>query len=496
MADGKGPDWFVTPGLKATVDEFLTFLESFYFHGLERQKPLMIIGGSGVGKSMFTSIFEKKFKKSPSGKDKIIIRINIAALHKPLIAAELFGYVKGAFTGANQKTTGFLKKADGGLLIIEEIGELQKPEQAKLLTFLEDGYYYPLGSREPENSDVLILGTTHRPRESFRGDFWNRFTHFHVPSFYERRLDVLYYFKRMFPDLFHSLSDFEILLFLSYNWPGNAREIENIGRNMQSMDRDCRSIVQGNQVPKYFSSSFLYKPSTKKYHPFCFSRYLRSPFSRRFMFTVNKYVALGLWFNTFLEEIGFCLMRFPGKTDRFDLSSAMDEMVGLEIIQRADLIEKYSTPFDGLCRMLCYDVPLRVDRNILDLAEGDSEGISESPRPPYSEKKLPGITRIHNAIFEYRTKGNEIYKQYDYELVAYTQRECLDGVIGSLMFKIGQHKVREHDLDTFFAAVRSLVYQQAIEEHNGNIKKAAEDLGVPNSTFQSRLKKLSGDDNS
>ncbi|MEW6235529.1 MAG: sigma 54-interacting transcriptional regulator [Candidatus Omnitrophota bacterium] len=150
--------WIVPPGLHKEVNDFVHLYELLYSsqkHNLSNRKPLMIIGDSGVGKSLFTDIFEKLYRLDyPSSKVKTF---NCAAFQKDLILAELFGYKKGAFTGAIKDKVGLLKTADGGLVILEEIGELTEPDQAKLLTFLENGgRYYPVGSTKEERN-VLAL---------------------------------------------------------------------------------------------------------------------------------------------------------------------------------------------------------------------------------------------------------------------------------------------------------------------------------------------------
>jgi len=145
--------------------------------------------------------------------------------------SELFGHVKGAFTGAATDKLGWIRKAHGGILILEEIGELPKEVQAQLLTFIEDGLFHRVGSADMERADVQIIAATNH-EEALREDFRYRFFPFYIPPLSQRRQDVLYYMAAMFPDLVRNLTPWEALTLLAYHWPGNVREIERVGRIM------------------------------------------------------------------------------------------------------------------------------------------------------------------------------------------------------------------------------------------------------------------------
>ena len=243
-----GIDWFVTPGLKSTVEDFKKLYERMYSKQADNkiQKPLMICGDTGVGKSMYTHIFKKLYKEQSD----IVMTLNCASMQSDLIISELFGHAKGAYTGAIGKKMGLLKKADGGLVILEEIGELLQPDQAKLLTFLENGgRFYPLGATEEEQTNVLIISTTNQPKDTFRDDFWSRFFQFYVPALYQRRVDVLYYFYNKFPEILKSFTQSELLAILTYHWPGNVREIENIGFLLKWHDEFRVTLRSQDPIP-------------------------------------------------------------------------------------------------------------------------------------------------------------------------------------------------------------------------------------------------------
>jgi DNA-binding NtrC family response regulator len=209
----------------------------FYDHyKISGNSPLMIIGGTGVGKSMFLRLFEKLYEKDqPNGqKKRPIIWANCAHFggenSDPNIArSELFGHIKNAFYGATGLKLGLVTKAEGGVLILEEIGELPKEVQAMLLTFIETGEYRMVGDNEPKKANVRIVGATNS-EETLREDFRHRFFPFYVQDIYLRRGDILYYLFAKFPDLVRSLNAYEVLVLLAYNWPGNCREIERVAR--------------------------------------------------------------------------------------------------------------------------------------------------------------------------------------------------------------------------------------------------------------------------
>ncbi len=222
------PEKFVvTPGL---IPEILRFDNLFT---VAEGEPIMIVGPTGVGKSLFLILAEKLFRHSKPGKP--VVPANCAHFggrhSDPNIArSELFGIEKGIIPGIPERV-GLVEQANGGILILEEIGELPREVQAMLLTFIEDHKYRKVGGEERE-STCQIVGATNNTKE-LREDFRNRFSPFYVPPIHQRRHDILYYFGFKFPELVRHLRAFEVLALLAYNWPGNVREIELIGRQFK-----------------------------------------------------------------------------------------------------------------------------------------------------------------------------------------------------------------------------------------------------------------------
>jgi transcriptional regulator with AAA-type ATPase domain len=217
----------ITPGLREPLAQFEDVCT--YFKLL--RKPIIIRGPRGVGKTLFVQKFIGVNPKVTTGK---VIQRNIAALQPNLIESELFGHEKGAFTGATEKKIGLLEQAEDGLLVLEEIGDIPKWVQAKLLTVLEDGNFQRVGGKNNLNIGQLwFFGTTNKPDRAFRPDFLDRFYHFKVPAIHERRGDVLYYLCGLFPTLFEALTSKEVLELLAHPWPGGVREIERVGQEIE-----------------------------------------------------------------------------------------------------------------------------------------------------------------------------------------------------------------------------------------------------------------------
>ncbi len=200
---------------------------------------VLLLGESGVGKGLIADIIHKNSRRS----EKPLIRINCGAIPDSLIESELFGYEKGAFTGASTGgKPGYLELADGGTLFLDEIAELPAPSQVKLLRFLEDGRITRLGGTVSRTVDVRILAATHRDLEEmigqgkFRLDLYYRLkvVPISVPAVRERRdciLPLIQHYIEFFGTkngiskrLTRAASD----ALLSYPYPGNVRELMNI----------------------------------------------------------------------------------------------------------------------------------------------------------------------------------------------------------------------------------------------------------------------------
>jgi len=216
-------EWIITPNLKEYRDRFIAHIEA------AENTPILITGPRGTGKSLFLEIAKEHLNLN---KGCGYIRINCANFKTELARSELFGHIKGAFTGANEHKEGWIKKADGNILILEEIGTLSQDVQEQLLTFIENGEFHKVGSTTAESANVQIIAVTNKS-ETFRKDFLDRFFEFTIPPLCERREDVLYYLAWHYPDLISELTPPEVFAILAYHWPGNAREVFQISKSIK-----------------------------------------------------------------------------------------------------------------------------------------------------------------------------------------------------------------------------------------------------------------------
>jgi len=208
----------------------------------------LILGESGTGKELLARLIHQ----SGTRKNQPMIVLNCAALPEGLLEAELFGYEKGAFTGAAARKIGRFEMADGGTLFLDEIGEMSTGMQAKLLQVLQEGVFYRVGGLEPLTVDVRIISATNRDIEkevqdgTFREDLYYRLNvvKIQMPPLRQRKEDIHLladHFLNMFrqesgyPNLLISKAAMEKIT--EYDWPGNVRELKN------AMER---AVVMGN----------------------------------------------------------------------------------------------------------------------------------------------------------------------------------------------------------------------------------------------------------
>jgi len=199
--------------------------------------PVLILGESGTGKEMVA----RAIHYSGPFRDKPFIPVDCGSLVPTLIESELFGYVKGAFTGATQSKPGLLAIAEGGTVFLDEVGELSVDLQAKLLRALQEKEIRPVGSTKQVPINVRILAATNRDLEQavaqgeFRRDLYFRLNvlSLRIPPLRERREDIPLLAETLLARVSrvtgrkHELSDDAIKALLAYDWPGNVRELEN-----------------------------------------------------------------------------------------------------------------------------------------------------------------------------------------------------------------------------------------------------------------------------
>ncbi len=204
----------------------------------EIDSNICICGESGTGKELIA----KSLHLLSSRKDKLFVAINCAAIPEGLLEGELFGYEKGAFTGAIRNKKGFFAQADGGTIFLDEISEMSELMQAKLLRVLQEKEFHPLGAERLIKVDVKIISATNKNLEdevknsNFREDLFYRIhvIPIYIPPLRERKEDIpllVDHFMKKFAESMKKeikgISTPALQKLLSYEWPGNVRELEN-----------------------------------------------------------------------------------------------------------------------------------------------------------------------------------------------------------------------------------------------------------------------------
>lgn len=238
----------------------------------ESDSNVLITGESGTGKELVARSIHAMSRR----KDNLFIAINCTAIPDNLLESELFGYEKGAFTGAEMSKAGKFEIADGGTVFLDEIGDMNPVLQAKLLRFLETREVERIGSLKPKKVNVRIISSTNRDLNEliklgrFRNDLYYRLNviNIHLLPLRERKEDIVpliaYFLEEKSKKLGvppKKLSDGAIEILLNYSYPGNVRELENIIEC--SLITSSEEIIQPwelpivrNEQPKFLSEEF------------------------------------------------------------------------------------------------------------------------------------------------------------------------------------------------------------------------------------------------
>lgn len=218
----------------------------------DSESSVLVLGESGTGKELVAAAIHYA---SPR-KDNRFLAINCAALSETLLESQLFGHIKGAFTGAMQTQKGLLEETDQGTLFLDEVGELSQPLQAKLLRVLQNGEFIPVGSTKTKQVDVRFVAATNKILQDevdagrFRQDLFYRLNviSIELPALRERPEDIELLAKHFLKKIARKSQrkvegiDPEALNALkNYNWPGNVRELENV------MER-CSILARGTFI--------------------------------------------------------------------------------------------------------------------------------------------------------------------------------------------------------------------------------------------------------
>ena len=220
---------------------------------------VLILGESGTGKELLARAIHAKSRRH----NKPFVAINCGALRESLLESELFGYEKGAFTGAYSRKVGLVETAHGGTLFLDEIGELSPGVQAKLLRFIQEGEIYRIGGREPIKVDIRLISATNRELDAgvmegvFREDLYYRINTItiHAPPLRRRKEDIPMLINHFLSkgnshviNCGRKMSEEAMRVLVKYDWPGNIRELQNLCERLQIMAEGER--IQVSDLPE------------------------------------------------------------------------------------------------------------------------------------------------------------------------------------------------------------------------------------------------------
>jgi PAS domain S-box-containing protein len=221
---------------------------------------VLIEGPTGTGKDFLANVIHSASRRSA----KPLVKVNCAAIPDTLLESEMFGYVKGAFTGAVQDRIGRFQAADGGTIFLDEIGDLPLALQAKLLRVIEEKVFFRLGTSQTSKVDVRVISASNQSlerlmaRKRFREDLYYRLNVFRIelPSLKERPADIPLLIGYVLRRLSTSkgvpppeISENAMQLLLNYSYPGNIRELENILEHALILCQE--SVLRRKHLPDY-----------------------------------------------------------------------------------------------------------------------------------------------------------------------------------------------------------------------------------------------------
>ncbi len=229
---------------------------------------VLVTGETGTGKDKIAEQLHRSSRRSRQP----FIKVNCGALPEALLESELFGHVKGAFTGAVSNASGMFRMAHRGTIFLTEIGDLSLPLQVKLLSVLDDHAFYPVGGGQKVEVDVRVIAATHRQlreeveRGNFREDLFYRLNvlHLHIPPLREREGDIrllldhfLTLFKTKLTRKAAVFSNAALDVLSRYGYPGNVRELRNIVEY-------AVTVCQGEKIEKEDLPPYLLRPAADR----------------------------------------------------------------------------------------------------------------------------------------------------------------------------------------------------------------------------------------
>jgi transcriptional regulator with AAA-type ATPase domain len=488
----------VPPGLSNAV---CTFEDHFAVSG---DQPIMILGPPGVGKTLFLYLAKQLFREAHQNEERVppIIEANcghFAGRERDvnITRSELFGHVRGAYSGAIKDKEGLVHDANGGFLILEEIGELPPETQAMLLTFIETGEYRRVGENVSRTAKVKIVGATNHESD-LRKDFKYRFFPYYIPPLRERKGDILYYFFEMFHELAKKLTRAEVLLLLSHHWPGTVREVERIGRLLMREKKSEDAAAKNSQ----------FRPSSPRIYYLDPKEMTEESFDPSALDNLSNDLKLYDVDLNFLEKLF--------KSHRISLNSDEDESAFMELagmgVSKAATKEGtkepvYSTWFDQYTLKFCEEFepfeeayrgyfcfcglflqnPVK-DKNILtSLTDCDVSHFSIDELK-FAESDKGRIQGLGKNIMRYLKRVEFLDNELPANLSSMEYWDALETMTDDYI-PDDQHRDALREISGLKEKeLLRLYYQTLLDRSYGNVRRAAGMAGLAESTFRDRMK--------
>jgi transcriptional regulator with PAS, ATPase and Fis domain len=226
-------------------------------------RTVLVTGETGTGKELVAAALHRLGPRS----SRRLVTVNCSAIAEPLFASQVFGHVRGAFTGAISQQKGLLDAANNGTLFLDEVGDMSQAIQAKLLRVLQEGDFIPVGDTKAKTVDIRFLAATNKDLEEevrqkrFREDLYFRLNviSLHLPPLRERTEDIellaRHFLKKYAARMKRDITDFApeaLQLLVSYSWPGNIRELENAIERAAILTRG--SVIRAETLPVWRSA--------------------------------------------------------------------------------------------------------------------------------------------------------------------------------------------------------------------------------------------------
>ncbi len=248
---------------------------------------VLIYGESGVGKEVVArALHEASLRRTRQ-----FVEVNCAAIPDELIESELFGHIKGSFTGATEDKIGKFQKADGGTLFLDEVGDMSLKTQAKVLRVLEEQRFEPVGSNTAVTVDVRVIAATNKKLDeeiahgAFREDLFYRLNviPFYMPALRERSEDIPLFVRQFLSEFSaaygkppREISDAALEILMRYTWPGNVRELRNLIERLVIICPQQR--IEPHHLPPE-----LFRGAKNAQHPYASLHEARSAYERDFI---------------------------------------------------------------------------------------------------------------------------------------------------------------------------------------------------------------------